>query len=505
MTTSRFLQIHSLHSYTAALLNRDDTGLAKRLPYGNAQRTRISSQCLKRHWRMAEHDPHALHNIDGVERAYRSRELVTERVIKPLKENYPEAVIEALEPVFQKAVYGDKADKGKRSRQTLLLGESEIAWLASEAKRLAEVTNKAEVAKALAEVVTKAKAANAKQVLNTDELFAEAAHKAKVAKAFAEAVTKVKAVDADELLAEAANKADVAKALAEVVTKAKAVSARELLAEVTNKVEVARAFAEVVNKAKAVSARELLAEVTNKSKVAKALAEAWFATFKNNIKALREATALPGGLASALFGRMVTSDPAANIDAPVYVAHAFTVHAEETEGDYFTAVDDLKREEDDGGADTIQETELTSGLFYGYVVIDLPGLIKNCSGNRELAGQVVHNLIHLIAEVSPGAKRGSTAPFGRADLMLIEAGDRQPRSLAAAYRKPVSHDCDAAVEALNDHLARLDKTYETGEARRYLSLVDTPLTGAEKRSLKALAAWAAGHVKEAPIEDTADA
>ena len=405
MTTPRFLQIHSLHSYTAALLNRDDTGLAKRLPYGNAQRTRISSQCLKRHWRMDEHDPHALHNIDGAERAYRSRELVTERVIRPLKGSYPEAVIEALEPVFQKAVYGDKADKGKRSRQTLLLGEPELSWLTSEAARLAEAVNRAEVAKALAEVVTKAKAANADELLNTDELLAEAANKTKVAKAFAEAVTKVKAVDADTLLAEA-----------------------------TNKVEVARAFAEVVTKAKAASAGELLAEVTNKSKVAKALAEAWSATFKNNIKTLREATVLPGGLASALFGRMVTSDPAANIDAPVYVAHAFTVHAEETEGDYFTAVDDLKREEDDSGADTIQETELTSGLFYGYAVIDLPGLIENCSGDQELAGQVVHNLTHLIAEVSPGAKRGSTAPFGRADLMLIEAGDRQPRSLAAAYR-----------------------------------------------------------------------
>ena len=383
MTTPRFLQIHSLHSYTAALLNRDDTGLAKRLPYGNAQRTRISSQCLKRHWRMAEHDPHALHNIDGAERAYRSRELVTERVIRPLKGSYPEAVIEALEPVFQKAVYGDKADKGKKSRQTLLLGEPEIAWLAGEAERLAAEMNDVEAAKT-------------------------------------------------------------------------------------------------------------------------ALDE-WSNTFKENIKALREATVLPGGLASALFGRMVTSDPAANIDAPVYVAHAFTVHAEETEGDYFTAVDDLKREEDDSGADTIQETELTSGLFYGYVVIDLPGLIKNCSGDRKLAGQVVHNLVHLIAEVSPGAKRGSTAPFGRADLMLIEAGDRQPRSLAAAYRKPVSHDCAAAVAALNDHLALLDETYETGEARRYLSLVDTPLNGAEKRSLKALAAWAAERVKEAPIEDTADA
>ena len=53
-TLPRFIQIHTLHNYPAALLNRDDAGLAKRLPYGNAIRTRISSQCLKRHWRMAD-------------------------------------------------------------------------------------------------------------------------------------------------------------------------------------------------------------------------------------------------------------------------------------------------------------------------------------------------------------------------------------------------------------------------------------------------------------------
>ena len=54
MPTPRFLQIHTLSSFPAALLNRDDAGLAKRLPYGGAVRTRVSSQCLKRHWRKAE-------------------------------------------------------------------------------------------------------------------------------------------------------------------------------------------------------------------------------------------------------------------------------------------------------------------------------------------------------------------------------------------------------------------------------------------------------------------
>jgi hypothetical protein len=81
MPTPRFIQIHTLHTYPAALLNRDDAGLAKRLPLGNAVRTRISSQCLKRHWRVVE-DQFALSRLD-VPMAIRSRgtlELISKRI-----------------------------------------------------------------------------------------------------------------------------------------------------------------------------------------------------------------------------------------------------------------------------------------------------------------------------------------------------------------------------------------------------------------------------------------
>jgi CRISPR system Cascade subunit CasC len=376
MTAVRFLQIHTLHSYTAALLNRDDSGLAKRLPYGGVLRTRISSQCLKRHWRKADNDPHALLNLAGAVDSTRSRELVTKKVFDPLRTKYAEDVLQALEPEFQKAVYGDKADKGKQSRQTLLLGAPELGWLAKQAETLAQ-------------------------------------------------------------------------------------------------------------------------ESAGDAKAAKKTVITWAAAFKDNIKVFRENTSLPGGLAGALFGRMVTSDTAANIEAPVHVAHAFTVHASETESDYFTAVDDLKAEDDDSGADTIQETELTSGLFYGYVVIDLPGLIANCSGDRQLAASIVHNLLYLIAEVSPGAKLGSTAPYDRASFLLVEAGDRQPRSLAGAFRKAVEPDLDGAVGALARHLNRMDDAYATGEARRCLSLSDVELDGVEKLSLAGLADWAQQRAGEA--------
>lgn len=383
MTAPRFLQIHTLHSYTAALLNRDDTGQAKRLVYGGTQRIRVSSQSLKRHWRMAREldmngrvirdDPHALQHLAGYVDSFRSRELVTLKVIEPLRGKFSDEVVDALEPAFQTLVYGDKADKGKKSRQTLLLGDPEITWLAERAA-------------------------------------------------------------------------------------------------------------------------EIAATATDGKAAAKAVAD-W--KKDKNFRAMAENAALPGGLVAALFGRMVTSDPAANIEAPVYVAHAFTVHAAEAEGDYFTAVDDLKRDDDDSGADTIQGTEITSGLFYGYVVIDMPGLIANCGGDSDLAARVVNSLVHLIAEVSPGAKLGSTAPFGRADLMLIEAGDRQPRSLATAFRHAIAHDAEHAVKALNDELTRFDEAYATGEARAHLSLRGA-LDGVDLKPIGDLAAWAAARVAEAP-------
>lgn len=46
-----FLQIHTLTSYPAANLNRDDSGRPKTLVYGGAERLRVSSQSMKRAWR----------------------------------------------------------------------------------------------------------------------------------------------------------------------------------------------------------------------------------------------------------------------------------------------------------------------------------------------------------------------------------------------------------------------------------------------------------------------
>jgi CRISPR system Cascade subunit CasC len=373
MSAPRFIQIHTLASYPAVLLNRDDAGLAKRLPYGGASRIRVSSQCLKRHWRMVK-DEWALREI-GAPMAVRSREVVEREIVPKLKGAAPE-VIEAVRIALVKKLFGDK-NVDIKSRQALLLGRPEIDYLTQLAQQ------------------------------------AVAAGGVKQAEA---------AIDT------AIGKGDG----------------------------------------------------------------------KKNLAAMREVGGnLAAGLESALFGRMVTSDPEANTDAAIHVAHAFTVHAEESESDYFTVVDDL-RQEDPGEAGTagIFETELTSGLFYGYVVVDVPALVANLGDDRALAGRVVEHLLHLIATVSPGAKKGSTAPYAYAELMLVETGRAQPRSLAGGFRSAVSlktaNVLGTALAALGSHLRAMDAAYGAREQRAALCTMDVSLPGvAERSALDDIAAWAA--------------
>lgn len=396
MPLPRFIQIHTLHAYPAALLNRDDAGLAKRLPLGNAVRTRISSQCLKRHWRVTE-DQFALSRLD-VPMAIRSRATL-DLISKRIEENgISAALAQAAAEALRDAGLLDKGGKDKKGEdalktgQAVLMGKPEIDYLVTRCTQLAQTS--------------------------PDE----------------------KSI-----------KVDIIKALKNE---------------------------------------------------------------KNNVEALKHGS----GLESALFGRMVTSDILASREASIYVSHSFTVHQAQVENDYFTVVDDLSKEAGDLGSAGIFDTELASGLYYGYVVVDIPQLIENLEGisgkdcfadvipieRRELAGRVVQHLLHLIATVSPGAKRGSTAPFDWAKFMLVEAGDWQPRSLASAFhdalpledKKSSGTIRQRAAARLSEEIAAMDEAYGAPLARRFLALDAMDVPGAERASLNQLGEWAGEIVRQ---------
>jgi len=400
MSDPRFLQLHSLTSYSACLLNRDDAGFAKRISFGGVTRTRISSQCLKRHWRTFD-GPDSLASL-GEPMSVRSRYTFDLCLRKPLAaEGVPEPVAAAVVEALAVQLLGESA----KAKATKDQGAGQPAL------RTGQVT-----------------------VLGRPEI--------------------------DFLLAEA---------------------------------------------------RTICADVESAEQAAAAVKKRFTKDAKKNLDSLKRAA----GLDAAMFGRMVTSDILSRGDAAVHVAHAFTVHEEQSESDYFTAVDDLLRVQDEDeamGSAHLGNTELTSGLFYGYVVVDVPLLVSNLEGcsptewrqaDRGLAADVAARLLRLVATLSPGAKLGSTAPYSYASMLLAEWGDAQPCTFANAFLSPVAAASGLlhnACRAITTHIADVDAMYQPGNRRRMaclpsLSSLLAKDVGETNASVGELSEWVAGCVR----------
>jgi len=477
MSLPRFIQIHTLHTYPAALLNRDDAGLAKRLPLGNAVRTRISSQCLKRHWRVTE-DQFSLANLE-VPMAIRSRSTL-ELISKRIREN---GISAALEQAAVEALRD--ADAG--SRAEFLAGWAQTA---SEALRDAGLLDK-----------------RGKNIIGDDAL--KTGQAVLMGKAEIDYITNL-CVNAIPLAIVLKNNIAKCDGSPENIY-ALLIGSSFLPAALHKKIEKdgVDKHADELNKLFKKEVQKL-----SESEILKSEIKFRLLSEKENLETLKHGS----GLESALFGRMVTSDILASCEASVSVAHAFTVHHAQVENDYFTVVDDLMQEAGDLGSAGIFDTELASGLYYGYVVIDVPQLLENLEGiaakdcfsestpaeRRELAGRVVQHLLHLIATVSPGAKRGSTAPFDWAKFMLVEAGDWQPRSLAGAFHDalPLEDKTSAdtirqrAVARMTQEISAMDEAYGAPLARRFLALDAVDVPGAERANLTKLGEWASEIVKK---------
>jgi CRISPR system Cascade subunit CasC len=359
MPTGDMVQIHLLTAYPATLLNRDDAGLAKRIPFGGSVRTRVSSQCLKKHWREAP-------EVSELgELAERSTRIYEQRIVEPLVKEHQVSGAEALaiaqylmaNTVDTKVVKDKDGIDTARSGQLLVLSRAETRFLAEKA---------VEILKALREAGT--------------------------------SPTDGKALE--------------------------------------------KAFP---------------LDKTAKKELEKQL------------------RALAASVDTALFGRMVTSDLFSRVDAAVSVAHSFTTHAEAAETDYFTAVDTLKTADDDAGAGLINDTELTTGVFYTYAVIDMEQLRQNLGAEAHRAEQFGKQLVRAMTTVSPGAKRGSTAPYAYAEFVLLERGTQQPRTLANAFLHPVRANgaglMAASVEALVGYRAEMEQMYEPFEGGQVISTI----------------------------------
>lgn len=144
----------------------------------------------------------------------------------------------------------------------------------------------------------------------------------------------------------------------------------------------------------------------------------------------------------ALFGRMVTSEVFADVDASMQVAHAISTHAVNRESDYFTAVDDLLVSKDEIGAGMIGDVDYNSCCYYEYASLDTDALRKNLSGveNRdELVEKLIPVLLRAMVFANPSGKQNTFAGQILPDALLIECKeDKIPLSYVNAFEEPVS-------------------------------------------------------------------
>lgn len=166
----------------------------------------------------------------------------------------------------------------------------------------------------------------------------------------------------------------------------------------------------------------------------------------------------------ALFGRMLASNTKFNTEAACQVAHALSVHPVVIEDDYFTAVDDLNAMQDDAGSAHIGETGFAAGLFYSYICINRDLLIENLNGDEALARKAIKALTEAALKVAPSGKQNSFGSRAYASYALAEMGDQQPRSLSAAFLKPIDKNSSPdfladAVVALKQQCENFDSVY----------------------------------------------
>jgi CRISPR system Cascade subunit CasC len=164
----------------------------------------------------------------------------------------------------------------------------------------------------------------------------------------------------------------------------------------------------------------------------------------------------------ALFGRMMASLPAVNVDASVQMAHAISVNSLQQEFDFFTAVDDLGSSEDTG-ADHMGETGYNSSTYYRFATLDTAQLQSNL-GKEVQASAIAQAFAEAFIKAIPTGHQNGFAAHSLPAAVMVVVRNGQPVSLVDAFENPVTPKgqkslLENAVVALDTHWADLQAMY----------------------------------------------
>lgn len=208
------------------------------------------------------------------------------------------------------------------------------------------------------------------------------------------------------------------------------------------------------------AAREYVAN-KGKDKVAE---KAWKAAVAES---LRDAVDI------ALFGRMVADNADLTVEGAAMFSHAISTHRVSNEIDFYTAVDEWKRENRDMdiGAGMMGTLEFASATFYRFVALNLDLLADGDHlgslglEERKRAVRVfVQSVLMAMPKARKNAMNANTLP-GYAMAVVRDKG--HPVQLVNAFEKPVRAGekglLQSSVEAMKEEYERLKRTWGLDE------------------------------------------
>ena len=202
----------------------------------------------------------------------------------------------------------------------------------------------------------------------------------------------------------------------------------------------------------------------------------------------------------ALFGRMVADDPSLNEDASCQVAHAISTHEIEREFDYYTAIDDLKKE-DEQGAGMLGTIEFNSSTVYRYANIALHEF-KDQLKDEEAMVNASKLFVDAFYQSMPTGKINTFANQTLPQFLLVTLRQDRPLNLVTAFEKPIRTKdgfVDKSVERLCEEVQNFEKVIEPAIFKTYFNLSSAPIQGEgfdEEESLKGLLESIAKNIKE---------
>lgn len=160
----------------------------------------------------------------------------------------------------------------------------------------------------------------------------------------------------------------------------------------------------------------------------------------------------------ALFGRMVAKAADMNVEAAASFSHAISTHKVNNEIEFFTAMDDLSK---DQGSAHMGSLEFNSATYYRYICLDLGQLYQSLGdvGLKQAIAAFVKALFIAVPSARQATQSGASPwDFAR---VLVRKGQR----LQVPFEQPVKSNGDGflvpSITALKEYLDKKEKMVGT--------------------------------------------